>query len=71
MILLDRGGVLASHGSACASGSMELSRVLLNMGIDPKDVRSSVRFSICRNTTLEEIDKALKIIISVVKKLIN
>ena len=69
LILLDRGGVLASHGSACASESMELSRVLLNMGIDPKDVRSSVRFSICRNTTLEEIDKALKIIISVVGKL--
>ncbi len=69
LILLDRGGVLASHGSACASGSMELSRVLLNMGIDPKDVRSSVRFSICRNTTLEEIEKALKIIISVARKL--
>jgi len=69
LILLDREGVLASHGSACASGSMELSRVLLNMGIDPKDVRSSVRFSICRNTTKDEIDKALKIIISVVEKL--
>ncbi|NGX40846.1 MAG: Cysteine desulfurase IscS [Candidatus Anoxychlamydiales bacterium] len=69
LILLDREGVLASHGSACASGSMELSRVLLNMGIDPKDVRSSVRFSVCRNTTFEEIDKALKIIISVVNKL--
>ncbi|NGX34584.1 MAG: Cysteine desulfurase IscS [Candidatus Anoxychlamydiales bacterium] len=69
LILLDREGVLASHGSACASGSMELSRVLLNMGIDPKDVRSSVRFSVCRNTTKAEIDKALKIIISTVKKL--
>jgi len=69
LILLDREGVLASHGSACASGSMELSRVLLNMGIDPKDVRSSLRFSICRNTTLEEINIALKIIISVVEKL--
>lgn len=69
LILLDREGVFASHGSACASGSMELSRVLLNMGINPKDVRSSVRFSFCRNTTKAEIDKALKIIISVVKKL--
>nr|NGX32476.1 Cysteine desulfurase NifS [Candidatus Anoxychlamydiales bacterium] len=69
LILLDREDVLASHGSACASGSMELSRVLLNMGIDPKDVRSSVRFSICRNTTLEEVEKALKIIISVAGKL--
>ncbi len=69
LILLDKKGVLASHGSACASGSMELSRVLLNMGIDPKDVRSSIRFSICRNTTKEEINKALEIIISTVKKL--
>lgn len=69
LILLDREGVLASHGSACGSGSVELSRVLLNMGIDPKGVRSSVRFSICRDTTKEEIVKALKIIIRVVKTL--
>ncbi|NGX62650.1 MAG: Cysteine desulfurase IscS [Candidatus Anoxychlamydiales bacterium] len=69
LILLDRENILASHGSACSSGSIKPSRVLLNMGINPKDVRSSIRFSFSRNTTKDEIDKALKIIIRLVKKL--
>ena len=71
LILLDQNGVLASLGSACTSGSVIISRVLLNMGYDPKDARSSIRFSLCRNTTKEEIDKALEIIIKAVKKLYN
>lgn len=69
LILLDQNNVMASHGSACSSGAMSISRVLLNMGIDPKDARSSIRFSFSRFTTKEEIDKAFSIIISLVKKL--
>ncbi|NGX28527.1 MAG: Cysteine desulfurase NifS [Candidatus Anoxychlamydiales bacterium] len=69
LILLDQKGVLASHGSACSSGSRSPSRVLLNMGIDPKDARSSIRFSLSRFTTQEEIDTALKIIKEIVIKL--
>jgi cysteine desulfurase len=69
LILLDQNGILASHGSACSSGLITPSRTLLNMQIDPKKVRSSIRFSFSRYTTREEINKALMIIIKLVKKL--
>lgn len=59
LIQLDRCGIAASHGSACSSGALEPSRVLLNMGI-PRDIaRSSLRFSLSRYTTQEEIDRAI------------
>lgn len=73
LINLDLAGIAASHGSACASGALEPSRVLLNMGIDRKIARSSIRFSLSRQTSPEEIEKAIKIIEKVVlnlKKLI-
>lgn len=69
LILLDQNNVMASHGSACSSGSMSISRVLLNMGISPKDAKSSIRFSLSRNSTKKEIDQAIDIIINLVNKL--
>ena len=42
---LDLNGVAASHGSACSSGALEPSRILLNMGLPLSRVRSSIRFS--------------------------
>lgn len=62
MIALDQKGVLASLGSACSSGSIEPSRILLNMGIPMKKARSSLRFSFSRMNTMEEIKKAVSII---------
>jgi len=69
LILLDQKGVLASHGSACSSGSMTISRVLLNMGISPKDARSSIRFSFSRYNTFSEVKKAVDIILKEIDKL--
>lgn len=69
LILLDQNNVMASHGSACSSGSMSISRVLLNMGISPKDARSSIRFSLSRYNTKQEIEEALNIIINLIKKI--
>ncbi len=69
LILLDQNNIMASHGFACSSGAMSISRVLLNMQIEPKDARSSIRFSFSRYTTKEELDQAVSIIISLVKKL--
>ncbi len=69
LIYLDKEGIAASHGSACASGAMEPSRILLNMGIPLTQVRESLRFSISRFTTREEMDYALDVLISFVKKL--
>lgn len=67
--LLDQQGVAVSHGSACASGAIEPSRVLLNMGYPRDRVESSVRFSLGYFTTEEEIDRAIEIIVRVVSQL--
>ena len=66
---LDLEGIAVSHGSACSSGSLEPSRILTEMGLDLKRVRSSVRFSLSRMNTDEEIDKAIEKISRVLKKL--
>jgi cysteine desulfurase len=62
LIALDQRGVLASLGSACSSGSIEPSRILLNMGVPMKKARSSLRFSFSRMNTMEEAQKAVKLI---------
>lgn len=67
LILLDQEGIAASHGSACSSGALEPSRVLLNMGIPLKKVKESVRFSLSRFTTPEEIEQ----VISTIKKIVT
>jgi len=59
---LDLEGVAASYGSACQSGSPEVSRVLLAMGIPHEEAASSIRLSFGRFTTEMEIDELLKII---------
>jgi cysteine desulfurase len=66
---LDLAGIAASHGSACSSGAIEPSRVLTNMGFDRKRARSSIRFSVSRQNTREEIDVAIDKIATLVKKL--
>jgi cysteine desulfurase len=62
LMRLDLAGVAASLGSACSAGALEPSRVLLNMGISPILARSTLRFSISRFTTEDEIDRALAVI---------
>lgn len=62
MIRLDQKGVLASMGSACSSGSIEPSRVLLEMGLQRNRARSSLRFSVSRKNTLDEMQKAAQLI---------
>jgi cysteine desulfurase len=69
LIHLDMAGVAASHGSACSSGSLEPSRVLLKMGMDRTVARSSLRFSVSRMNTREEIDACIERLIEVVRKL--
>lgn len=69
LIALDLEGIASSHGSACASGALEPSRILLNMGISLKAARSSIRFSLSRFTTEPEIDQAMGIICNVVNRL--
>ena len=58
LLLLSEQGICASAGSACASGSLEPSRVLQAMGIDERIAHGAVRFSLSRFTTPDEIDRA-------------
>jgi cysteine desulfurase len=66
---LDMAGISVSHGSACSSGALEPSRILLEMGIPLSQVRSSIRFSLSRNTTESEISAAVAAIIQIVNRL--
>ncbi len=58
-IQLDLAGIAVSLGSACASGGLEPSRILLNMGLSHSAARSSIRFSLSRLTTQEDITYCL------------
>jgi cysteine desulfurase len=66
--LSDR-GICASTGSACAAGSLEPSHVIRAMGVPFTAVHGSVRFSLSRYTTSEEIDYVLSEVPPVIKKL--
>ncbi len=69
LIALDLQGVACSTGAACSSGSTEPSHVLLAAGLSRDDARSSLRFSLGRPTTAEEIDHAISVIPAVVDRI--
>ena len=69
LILLDMAGIAASAGSACSSGATDPSYVLTGIGLSKKDAESSVRFSLGRDTTEEDINYTLKHIEDILKRL--
>lgn len=69
LLHLDMQGIAASSGSACTSGSLGMSHVLEAMGVDPMLGQSSVRFSLGRLTSEEDIDYVLQVLPPVVQKL--
>jgi cysteine desulfurase len=69
LIGLDLAGIAVSSGSACSSGSMEPSPVLLAMGIEPEVCQSAIRISLGRENTEDDIDYALQVIPDVVRRL--
>ncbi|MBY0529500.1 MAG: cysteine desulfurase [Rhabdochlamydiaceae bacterium] len=71
LMLLDLNGVAASHGSACSSGALEPSRVLTQMGIPHSLAKASIRFSLSRFTTQEEMERCTEILVKIVTKLRN
>jgi len=69
LLSLDFHGIAASSGSACTSGSLEPSHVLLAMGISPEIAHGSLRFSLGRTNTDQDIDKVLEVLPPIVEKL--
>src|SRR5262245_10079540 len=68
-ISLDLKGIAVSTGSACASGSTEPSHVLIAIGLSQESGHGSLRFSLSKNNTKEEIDQVIEILPAVVEKL--
>jgi cysteine desulfurase len=66
---LDLEGIEASTGSACTTGSVEPSHVLLAMGIDPRLAQGSLRLTIGRATTEAEVDRTLEVLSGVIGRL--
>ncbi|AWL98726.1 cysteine desulfurase NifS [Bradyrhizobium amphicarpaeae] len=66
---LNRAGIAASLGSACASGSMEPSHVLRAMNVPLQALRGAIRFSLSRETTADEIDHVLHALPDILSKL--
>ncbi len=69
LMMLSERGVCASAGAACSSGSMEPSPVLQAMGLPPEHTYGSVRFGLSRETTDDEIRRAVGIVVDVVTRL--
>lgn len=59
---LDEAGICVSSGSACHSGAVEVSRVTEAMGVDFQLALGTVRFSLSRETTNDEIDRTLQVV---------
>ena len=69
VIALDLQGIACSTGAACSSGAVEPSHVLIAMGLSPDEARSSVRFSLGRATTAEEVEHLIATLPSAVERL--
>jgi cysteine desulfurase len=69
VIALDLKGIAVSGGAACSSGAVEPSHVLAAMGLRPEQARASIRFSLGKQTTDDDIDKTLQVIPEAVHRL--
>ena len=69
LLNLDMYGIAASTGSACSSSSLEPSHVLLSIGLTHELAHGSVRFSLGKHTTREELDRVVDILPGIIQKL--
>ncbi len=69
LMMLDMNGIAASSGSACASGSLDPSHVLLAIGLPHEIAHGSLRLSVGEDTTEEEIDYVLEVLPGIVERL--
>lgn len=69
LMLLDANGICASSGSACTSGSLDPSHVLLAIGLPHEIAHGSLRMSLSEATTMEEADKAVDALLTIIPRL--
>ena len=69
LLMLDKFGICASSGSACTSGSLEPSHVLRAMGVPFTAAHGSIRFSLSRYNTEEDVDYTIEIMPQIVTRL--
>jgi cysteine desulfurase len=69
VIALDLKGLAVSTGAACSSGAIEPSHVLTAMGLPPEQARASLRFSLGKRNTMEDVEFALNLIPATVARL--
>lgn len=69
LYMLNREGICASSGSACTSGSLDPSHVLMSMGLPYTILHGSIRFSLSRFTTAADIQQVLAVMPDIVKRL--
>lgn len=69
LLALDRAGVSASSGSACASGSIEPSHVLTAMGLPESRIKSALRLTLGRGTTREQLERGVEVLAGIVGRL--
>jgi cysteine desulfurase len=69
LLLLDQAGICASSGSACTSGSLDPSHVLLALGLPPEQAGSSLRFSVGKDVTSSQMEHVLAVLPRIVTQL--
>ena len=69
LLMLDQFGICASSGSACTSGSLEPSHVLRAMGVPFTAAHGSIRFSLSKYNTEEEVDYTIKTVPPIIERL--
>ncbi len=71
LLYLDFEGIAVSTGSACASGSLDPSHVLLATGVDAELAHGSIRFSMGRESTMQEVDYLLEVLPPIIQRIRN
>lgn len=69
LILLDQKGICGSGGSACTSGALDPSHVLLALGLSPEIARGSLRLTLSEENTMEELDNTVEALKEIVERL--
>ena len=71
LMWLDMNGICASTGSACSSASLDASHVLLAIGVPHEKAHGSLRLSISKDTTDEDVDYIIENVAPIVERLRN